>query len=89
MAEMRRMQSDDDDDPDTEKIFFLKFILTLTGEVRPKPPSCVVVEETLGVCEPHYDVACNVGLSELFYCLLWVLTGKAGVLEDCLHREEV
>ena len=70
MAEMRRMQSDDDDHPDTEKIFFLKFILTLTGEVRPKPPSCVVVEETLGVCKPHYDVACNIGLSELFYCVL-------------------
>ena len=58
MAEMRRMQSDDDD-LDTEKIFFLKFLLTLTGEIRSKPSRCVVVEETLGVGKPHYDVTCN------------------------------
>ena len=62
MAEMRRMQSDDDD-LDTEKIFFLKFILTLTGEIRPKPPSCVVIEETLGVGKAHYDVTCNTLMS--------------------------
>ena len=42
-----------------EKIFILNF-LTLTGEIWAKPLSCVVIEETLGVGKPHYDVTCSI-----------------------------
>ena len=48
-----------------EKIFILNF-LTLTGEIWAKPLSCVVIEETLGVGKPHYDITWSGFICEIF-----------------------